>query len=82
MATAGSAVYNAVKNELEVVRPGETTQRTIRCTNLNPNAVRIHGVEIHGDEIWILTGPKTNPQPNRKYIYTFSGLSGGNSAAY
>lgn len=42
----------------------------------------IFGIEIHGDEIWVLSAPKTNSRPNRKHIYKFSSLSGGSSSSY
>ena len=77
MTTEGYAIYDESTNSLEVVRPGENMTRRIPCTNLNPSANRVHGVQIHGDEIWVLVGPPTNSRPNRKYVYRFSSLSGG-----
>lgn len=79
MASAGYAIYNPNRNQLDVIRPGENTTRHISCTNLNPAAVKVHGVQINGDEIWVLVGGHTNPRPNRKLIYKFSSLSGGGS---
>lgn len=77
----GYALYDEYSNSLEVIRPGENITRHIPCTNLNPSSERVHGVQIHGDEIWVLTGPSTNPRPNRKYIYRFSSLAGGASSS-
>jgi hypothetical protein len=79
MGKTGYARYDERSNSLIVVRPGENSERKIRCTNLNPRAVKVFGVQIEGDEIWVLTGPKSNSRPNRKYIYKFSSLSGGSS---
>jgi hypothetical protein len=79
MSSSGYAIYNEDRNVLEVTRPGENMKRTIHCTNLNPASMRVHGVQINGDEIWVLVGPHSNPRPNRKIIYKFSSLSGGGS---
>jgi hypothetical protein len=79
MPSAGYAIYKEDRNELEVIRPGENMKRTIHCTNLNPASVKVHGVQVQGDEIWVLVGPHSNPRPNRKYIYRFSSLAGGAS---
>jgi len=79
MAKTGIARYDESSNTLYVIRPGENRERKIKCTNLNPRSVKVFGVQVEGDEIWVLTGPKTNSRPNRKYIYFFSSLSGGRS---
>ena len=79
MAKQGFARYDEKSNTLFVIRPNENTERKIKCRNLNPKAVKVFGVQVEGDEIWVLTGPKTNSRPNRKYIYKFSTLSGGTS---
>jgi len=79
MAKPGIARYDERSNTLYVIRPGENSERKIKCTNLNPRSVKVFGVQVQGDEIWVLTGPKTNSRPNRKYIYFFSSLSGGRS---
>jgi hypothetical protein len=79
MASAGYAIYDPGQNQLEVVRPGENSTRHIRCTNLNPNSDHVFGVQIDGDDIWVLVGPKQNHRPNRKIGYRFSSLSGGHS---
>ncbi len=79
MAKDGIARYDERTNSLIVIRPNENSERKIKCTNLNPNAVKVFGVQVEGNEIWVLTGPKTNSRPNRKYIYKFSSLSGGSS---
>ena len=75
----GYAIYDESTNRLEVVRPGESSTRYIPCTNLRPAEVRVFGVQIDGDEIWVLVGPHNNQRPNRKIIYRFSSLSGGTS---
>ena len=75
----GYAVYDESSNRLEVVRPNETTTRYIRCNNLRPEQERVFGVQVMGDEIWVLTGPRNNQRPNKKLIYSFSSLSGGAS---
>ncbi len=77
---SGLAIYNESANRLEVVRPGESSTRHIPCTNLRPAEVRVFGVQVEGDEIWVLVGPKHNQRPNRKILYRFSSLSGGSSA--
>ena len=79
MGKSGIARYDERSNSLFVIRDGENRERKIKCTNLNPKAVRVFGVQVEGDEIWVLAGPKTNSRPNRKYIYKFSSLSGGSS---
>jgi hypothetical protein len=76
---SGYAVYDASNNRLDVIRPTENTTRYIKCNNLNPDFEKVFGVEIHGDEIWVIVGPQNNPRPNKKYIYFFSSLSGGGS---
>jgi hypothetical protein len=79
MAKTGKAVYLERTNELEVIRPGESCKRKIKCSNLNPKSDVVHGIEIDGDEIAVLVGPKNNPNPNRKILYSFGGLFGGSS---
>ena len=79
MASAGYAIYDPGQNRLEVVRPSENSTRHIRCTNLNPKSDHVFGVQIEGDEIWVLVGPKQNQRPNRKIGYRFSSLNGGYS---
>ena len=79
MKSDGLAIYLENSNELEVIRPGESQKRRIRCTNLNPRDSHVFGVQVNGDEIWVLTGSKQSSRPNRKYIYRFSSLSGGSS---
>ena len=81
MASMGHAIYDETRNRLEVVRPGETTTRYIICTNLNPKSVRVFGITVDGDDIWVLVGPHQNPRPNRKIGHRFSSLSGGHSSA-
>lgn len=77
MGSVGYAIYDPNQNRLEVVRPGENNTRYIPCTNLNPNSDRVFGVQIEGDEIWVLVGPKQNQRPNRKIGYRMSSLNGG-----
>lgn len=79
MSSAGYALYDQSRNRLEVTRPGESMKRYIPCTNIRPPYDRVHGVQIEGDDIWVLVGPSTNPRPNRKFLYRFSSLSGGSS---
>ena len=79
MIKAGIARYDSQTNSLIVVRPNENVERKIRCVNLKPKAVKIFGVHVEGDEIWVLTGPRKSSRPKRKYIYKFSLLSGGSS---
>ena len=80
MKSEGYASYDPATNSLEVIRPGENTTRRIPCNNLNPSSNRVYGVQIHGDEIWVLVSPPGNSRPNRKFIYRFSSLSGGASS--
>ena len=75
----GYAIYDARNNRLEVVRPHDNVTRYIPCVGLRPEAERVHGVQVEGDEIWVLVGPLTNPRPIRKYIYRFSTMTGGGS---
>lgn len=75
----GYALYDADANELEVIRPGESVTRRFTCLNLNPGVDKVHGIQVEGDNIWILVGPRNNPRPNRKFLYKFSTLSGGSS---
>lgn len=74
------ARYDQSKNRLIVMRKGENIERYIPCNNFNPNGGdKFFGVEVNGDEIYLLVGPKTNSRPNKKIIYKFSSLSGGSS---
>lgn len=77
MTSIGFAIYDEARNRLEVVRPGENCTRYINCVNLNPKSDRVFGLQIDGDEIWVLVGPHQNARPNRKIGYRFSSLSGG-----
>ena len=47
MNSQGYAKYDETKNQLEIIRPGENSLRTIRCNNLDPSSLKIHGVQ-HG----------------------------------
>jgi hypothetical protein len=77
MASISHAIYNETRNRLEVVRSEENTTRHIKCVNLDPKSSRVFGVQIDGDDIWVLVGPHQSPRPNRKIGYRFSSLSGG-----
>ena len=77
MTSIGHAIYDETRNRLEVVRPCENSTRYIICTNLNPKSIRVFGVQIDGDDIWVLIGSHQNARPNRKIGYRFSSLSGG-----
>jgi hypothetical protein len=79
MAMTGLALYDSIKNRLEVIRKGESMKRYIACTNIRPPHDKVHGIQVDGDDIWVLVGPSTNPRPNRKFLYRFSSLSGGSS---
>ena len=79
MASTGHAIYDETRNRLEVVRSRENTTRYIKCVNLYPKSLRVFGVQIDGDDIWVLIGPHQNARPNRKIGYRFSSLSGGHS---
>jgi hypothetical protein len=79
MASQGYAIYNADTNELEVIRAGENLKRRIRCTNIDPRSMKVHGVTVEGNEIWVFTGPLTNTRPNKKFLYLFSSLTGGSN---
>jgi hypothetical protein len=81
MTSIGYAQYDATHNRLEIVRPGENCTRYINCTNLNPRSDRVFGVQVDGDEIWVLVGPVQNQRPTRKIGYRFSSLNGGHGAA-
>lgn len=75
--STGYAIYDANTNRLEVTRPGESMTRYIPCTNLQPGQDRVFGVQVEGDDIWVLIGPMQNQRPSRKLLYKFSSLSGG-----
>lgn len=79
MPSSGYAMYDPAGNRLEVIRPGESSKRYIPCTNIRPPHDKVHGVQVDGDDIWVLVGPSSNPRPNRKFLYRFSSLSGGSS---
>ena len=79
MPKSGTAIYNQRTNELEVIREGESCTRKIKCLNLNPKSEKVHGVEVDGDDIYVLAGPNSNPRPNKKFKYSFRSLSGGSS---
>ncbi len=82
MKIGGTAIYNVATNELEVFRASDSSNRTIICTNLNPSRDLVKGVQVVGDEIWVLTNTNKNDRPNRKFIYSFRSLSGGSSMGY
>src|SRR5262245_55623116 len=82
MTKQGIARYDESRNELEVIRPGESSPRRIRCTNLDPRSKKVWGVEVHDDQIWVLASERGNQRPNRKYIYSFKSLGGGSSTGY
>ena len=81
MNSIGHAIYDQTRNRLEVVRAGENFTRYINCVNLEPKSVRVFGVQIDGDEIWVLVGPNQNQRANRRIGYRFSSLSGGHGSA-
>lgn len=43
---------------------------------------RVFGVETVGHEIHLLTGPRTNRQPNRRVKFTASGVYKGNCGIF
>lgn len=79
MGSASYALYDPINNRLEVTRKGESMKRYIPCTNIRPPHDKVHGIQVDGDDIWVLVGPNSNPRPNRKFLYRFSSLSGGSS---
>jgi hypothetical protein len=79
MKSAGYALYDALANRLEVIRPGESIKRQIPCLNIRPPHDTVHGIQVDGDDIWVFVGPRGNPRPNRKVKYRFSSLTGGGS---
>jgi hypothetical protein len=82
MQKVGLAMYDAANNRLQVVRPGESITRYIPCMNLRPQSDKVFGVQVNGDEIYVLVGPHRNSRPNKKILYNFSSLSGGSSSSY
>jgi len=82
MQKVGLAMYDAANNHLQVVRPGESMTRYIRCINLRPASDKVFGVQVNGDDIYVLVGPHSNSRPNKKILYKFSSLSGGSSSSY
>jgi len=82
MQKAGLAMYDAANNRLQVVRPGESITRYIQCMNLRPESDKVFGVQVNGDDIYVLVGPHSNSRPNKKILYKFSSLSGGSSSSY
>lgn len=79
MGSASYALYDPINNRLEVTRKGESMKRYIPCTYIRPPHDKVHGIQVDGDDIWVLVGPSLNPRPNRKFLYRFSSLSGGSS---
>ncbi len=75
------ALYDPINNRLEVTRKGEAMKRYIPCTNIRPPHDKVHGIQVDGDDIWVLVGPSSNPRPNRKFLFRFSSLSGGSSSS-
>jgi hypothetical protein len=82
MMITGMALYDQVNNRLEVTRKGEPLKRYIPCTNIRPPHDKVHGIQVDGDDIWVLVGSSTSPKPNRKFLYRFSSLSGGSSRSF
>jgi len=78
----GIARYDEARNELEVIRPNETTTRRIRCNGIDPRSKKVFGVEIHGDQIWVLLSSKSGSHPDEKRVYSFRSLSGGGGSRY
>ncbi len=70
-------MYNATNHPLEEIRPGENPPRRIRCAQIPPEPVQVHGVTIDGDAIRVYAGPYNNPRPTHTRIYSFLSLSGG-----
>lgn len=53
-----------------------------KCTSSNflAGGHKFFHAEIHGDEIHVLTGPKSNRVPNKRHIVNYSGMyKGGRS---
>ena len=75
----GLALYDHANNRLEVTRKGESMKRYVSCANIRPPHDKVHGLQVDGDDIWVLVGPSTNSRPNHKFLYRFSSLSGGSS---
>lgn len=73
------ARYDESSNCLVVVRAAESIERRIKCTNLSPGSFRVYGLEIDGDAIDVLVGPKASRRPDRRFRYFFSSLRGGSS---
>ncbi|HRJ94987.1 hypothetical protein [uncultured Thiothrix sp.] len=79
MASKGQALYNQKDNCLNVIRPSEHIKRHINCSNINPEKMKVHYVEVDGDDIWVFVSAHSNSRPDRKVLYHFSSLSGGGS---
>lgn len=74
MGSIGYATYDTVKHQLAVVRPGEGHTRYLTMSNFRPESDRVFGVQVSGDEIWVMVGSHTSQRPNRRLIYGMSRL--------
>jgi hypothetical protein len=77
--SAPLARFDSALNSLIVVRRGESFERQIRCLNLSSLRHKVFGIEINGDAIDLMVGPRFSRRPDRRIRYFFSSLSGGST---
>ena len=52
----------------------------VRNSQITAGGHKVFGVETVGNEVHVLTGPRGNPQPNRRVRFNDSGLGKGSTA--
>jgi hypothetical protein len=73
-------MWNDASEELTIRRPNGQTYR-VNGAQITSGGHKVFGVKTVGSEIHVLTGPKSNPQPNRRVKFSDSGTYKGNSTA-
>lgn len=72
-------MWNEAANELTIRRTNGQTYR-VKGTPITAGSHKVFGVETRGEEVHVLTGPKSNSRPNRRVKFNNSGTYKGSSA--
>jgi hypothetical protein len=72
-------MWDNSKDELIITRPNGQKYR-VRGTAALAGSHQVFAVETVGNEIHVLTGPKSNRTPNRRVKYSDSGTYKGSSS--
>ncbi len=74
------AMWDDYEEVLTIRRPSGQVFR-VRSSAILAGGHMVFGVETVGDEIHVLTGPKTNRQPTRRVRFTDAGRYKGSTRA-